>query len=390
MRPEDAGPLQFVVKASARCNLDCSYCYVFNRADHTWRTRSPAMSDEVFGHTLTRISRWCRDTGQDRVRLMFHGGEPLLVGPTRFARWLDRSVAVLAPATVAFALQTNGTLVTDEWAALLADRRVEVGVSLDGPPELHDRARVDHAGRGSYDAVLRGIERLRRRGIPLNLLTVIPLGADGAEVYRHFAALEPSTVNLLFPDQNHDDIAEVRHRYGPTPLADFLVPVADEWWARGGTPDVPLLRNVCRLVLGGRTRSDMFGNPPFGFVFVEVDGEIEGLDVLRMDREGLASTGLSVGTDDFASLAAQRSFHADAIFRGLPLPTGCRACPERATCSGGYLPHRWSEARGFDNPSAGCEDILLLFAHLRGLLDVDWSETELRRSVLAEPAWGRG
>jgi uncharacterized protein len=388
MLNEIAQPLQFVFKSTARCNLNCSYCYVFNKADQSWRTRSRVMSDEVFEAALRRVRRHCDDSGQPIVRIMFHGGEPLLAGVARFRRWLeiiDRELG--GRVRVLLAVQTNATLIREDWAKLFAEHRVEVGVSIDGPRELNDRFRIDHAGRGSYDRIVRGIEALHQQGVPFSILSVIQLGADGLSVYQHFRSLRPNTINFLFPDYNHDDIAEVRQQYGPTPIANFLIPVADDWFrgeAKGG--DVPILRNLCRIILGGETRSDMFGNPPLGFVFVEVDGEIEGLDVLRVDAAGLASTGLNVFHDDFRGIVSASPFHAQAIFDGVPLPTDCSSCHERETCAGGYLPHRYSHARGFDNRSVWCRDILLLFSHLRKLMEVDVAETTLRRTILAEMA----
>jgi uncharacterized protein len=388
MVAETTAPLQFIFKATARCNLDCSYCYVFNKADQSWRTRSRVMSDAVFDAAVKRIRRHTDASGQTVVRLMFHGGEPLLAGPARFRRWIETIDRELRPGLfVSLAVQTNGTLVDDEWARLFADHEIEVGVSLDGPEELNDRFRVDHAGRGSYARIVAGIDALRRRSIPFSILSVIQLGGDGLSIYRHFRSFQPLTINFLFPDQTNDDIAEVRSKHGPTPIADFLLPVADDWYSGGSVGgDVPLLRNMCRIILGGQTRSDMFGNPPLGFVFVEVDGEIEGLDVLRIDGEGVASTGLSVLRDDFAAISSVSPFHRKAIFDGVPLPMGCRGCPERDTCAGGYLPHRFSRLRGFDNPSAWCADILVLFGHLRRLLGVDVEETHMRRELLMEMA----
>src|SRR5688500_2285726 len=85
-----SAPLQFVLKVTARCNLDCSYCYVFNKADQSWRSRSRVMPDEVFDAALARIRRHCDRSAQPVIRLMFHGGEPLLAGVPRFGRWLER------------------------------------------------------------------------------------------------------------------------------------------------------------------------------------------------------------------------------------------------------------------------------------------------------------
>jgi uncharacterized protein len=297
----------------------------------------------------------------------------------RFSPWIR----------VVLAIQTNATLIDDAWAEVFEEFDVEVGVSVDGPPELNDRYRVDHRGRGSYTRIARGMEALRRRGLNFSILSVVQLGADGMTIYRHFQSLEPHTINFLFPDHNHGDIASVRKEFGPTPVADFMIPIANEWYGSAGVSgEVPLLRNMCRIILGGVSQSDMFGNPPLGFVFIEPDGEIEGLDVLRIDEEGMSSTGMNVLRDEFVDLAIRNRFHGDAILNGLPMPSDCRTCPERETCSGGYLPHRYSRQNGFDNRSAWCADILVLFRHLRQLLGVDEVETKMRREVIAEVVAG--
>jgi uncharacterized protein len=227
--------------------------------------------------------------------------------------------------------------------------------------------------------------------VPFSVLSVIHLGGDGRAVYQHFRSMKPQTINFLFPDHTHEDWGLVNKKYGPHPVADFLIPIADDWYGGGAADgDVPLLRNLGRIILGGRSRSDMFGNPPLGFVFVEVDGDIEGLDVLRIDAEGAASTGLNIHADDFVAMTAASPFHAQAIFQGLPLPHDCQGCTERETCAGGYLPHRFSRAKGFDNRSVWCADILLLFKHLRQLLDISPAETMLRRQVLSDMSTAAG
>ena len=70
-------PLQFVLKVTSRCNLNCSYCYVYNKGDSTWKDRPVFMSDEVLDAALARIRAWCRASRQPRVSILFHGGEPL-------------------------------------------------------------------------------------------------------------------------------------------------------------------------------------------------------------------------------------------------------------------------------------------------------------------------
>jgi uncharacterized protein len=78
--------LNFVLKVVSRCNLDCSYCYVYNKGDTTWRSKPAIMPDEVFARALDRIRRYCEREGQRRVELTFHGGEPCLAGAAPFEK----------------------------------------------------------------------------------------------------------------------------------------------------------------------------------------------------------------------------------------------------------------------------------------------------------------
>src|ERR1700729_165832 len=90
---------------------------------------------------------------------------------------------------------------------------------------------------------------------------------------------------------------------------------------------------------------------------------------------------LNVHDADFSEIAAASPFHA-RVMAGLPLPTGCRACPERETCAGGHLPNRYSRTRGFDNPSVWCADLLALFGHVRERMGISHEETAARRARL--------
>ena len=382
--------MTFVLKVVSRCNLNCTYCYVYNKGDATWKDRPVVMREDVLERALDRIERWCDQTGQQDVRITFHGGEPLLAGRVRLDRWCRRIRDRLSgSANVLFNLQTNGTLIDDAWASLFLENDIEIGVSIDGPAVVHDAARVDRRGDGSHDRVVQGINILQERGVTMGALAVIQFGADSLEIHRHIRSLGVRNMNYLLPDFTHDDVTEIRRAHGLTPCADYLVPVFDEWWFHDTMDiNIPLFIAITRLILGGRSNIDMVGNEPFGFLFIESDGAIEDLDALRVCRHGMAATGLSVFANDIAEIGLLSELHRAAMFDGLPVPTGCHTCPEATTCSGGYLPHRWS-AETFDNPSVWCADLLALFSHIRGRLEIDVEETDLRRQALAQmgQAW---
>jgi uncharacterized protein len=375
---------QLILKVASRCNLNCSYCFVYNKGDSTWRKRPAIMPVEIFEAALTRMRRHCAIAGQSHVSISFHGGEPCLIGPASFDSWCLKARHILqGVATVEFCIQTNGTLLNDKWADLFRKHKVRVGVSMDGPRQYNDVFRVDHLGRGSYGQVERGLSALERDGITYGILCVIPLGADPLDVHHHFLSLGCKQITYAFPHFTHDTIAPIRRLYGPTPCADFLIPIFDDWWFNG-TMDVHIgdLCNMSRIILGGRSRIETLGNEAPHYVFVESDGEIEGLDNLRVCAEGMAKIHLNVLTSEFQDILQTDTMHRIALFKGMELPTGCRACCERDTCAGGYLPHRFSSTRGFDNPSVWCADLLKLFTHLRRRLGVPIEETYARRGVL--------
>src|SRR5262249_11280855 len=161
-----------VVKIAERCNLNCDYCYMYNREDQSWRKRPAVMSDAVFEQLLVRIREYCRRRGSHRMALSFHGGEPTLVGHRPFDRLPNRAQTVLGEHLAGLMIQTNGTLIQDAWLEVIQRHSIRVGVSLDGPAEIHDAHRVDHFARGSYAATVRGLEKLLAAGLDPLILCV--------------------------------------------------------------------------------------------------------------------------------------------------------------------------------------------------------------------------
>src|SRR5262249_12374625 len=270
-----------VLKVAAPCNLNCTYCYVYNHEDHSFRDRPPYISDEVFNATLSAIRRYCDRRAKHSMGVTLHGGEPTLIGAARFDQLATRAGAVLGERLAFLALQTNGTLIDDVWVEVLQRHNVQVGVSLDGPAEIHDSARVTHSGGGSYRATVAGLRRLQAGGLEPGVLCVIKPGLSGAKVYHHFRRLGLRRLDFLFPDVSHDNKARFYGHLGPTPVADYLIPVFDAWMEEDD-PDVSVrvLWGLLRQLLGGKATTDIFGNPRMGYLVVETDGSIEALDAL--------------------------------------------------------------------------------------------------------------
>ncbi|HVR96014.1 MAG TPA: radical SAM protein [Thermoanaerobaculia bacterium] len=356
-----------VLKLASRCNLNCSYCYIYQHEDKSYLRRPKFISDEVYERTLAAMREYCeaRPDGY-AMALTYHGGEPTLIGSGRFDRLATRAAEVLGRRLRLLAVQTNAVLLDAAWVEVFRRHDVRVSVSLDGPPEIHDAVRVDHQGRGTHAETVAGIECLMQGGITPRILSVVNPGRSGAEAYRHFRSLGITSMDFLLPDVTHDSKESFYGGLGPTPVADFLIPAFDAWLEEDDPQvEVRLFNNLLRGFLGDEPGSDAFGNPLMSYLIVETDGAIEAMDALRVCQEGIAQSGLNVLEHGFADLAAGMPLVYRAVHEGFELAPACRECPERDVCAGGHLPHRYSRARGFDNPSAWCADILKLFGHIR-------------------------
>jgi uncharacterized protein len=361
------GISSLIVKLTAPCNLNCSYCYLYQHADQSWKTRPKQMSDAVYERMLEAVRSYCDAREGRTFSLVFHGGEPTLVGAERFDQLARRARQTLGKRLRRMSLQTNGTLIDEGWVRVLKRHRMHVGISLDGPRPVHDAARVTHAGAGSYDKVLEGLRRLEAGGVDCGVLCVVNPGQSGEAIYRHFRELGLERMNFLLPDVSHDGKARFYGAFGKTPVADYLIPCFDAWFDEDNPRvQVPLFWSLLRQLRHGRAPlNDAFGNPPMGYLVVDTDGSIEALDALRVCAEGIASSGLNVMSDGFDDLHRASPLVHQAMTTGFGLPTACGACPERETCAGGYLPHRYSAAAAFDNPSVWCADILAVLGHIR-------------------------
>lgn len=155
-----------ILQPTPFCNLDCDYCYLPGRDD---RSR---MSDATLERSLARVFE-SRLLG-DALTIVWHAGEPLVLPPTFYARAFAMAEAMRPPQlTLMHSFQTNATLIDARWASFLGDRRVQVGVSLDGPRHLHDARRRTRSGRGTFDQTMRGVRVLQDAGIPFHVITVL-------------------------------------------------------------------------------------------------------------------------------------------------------------------------------------------------------------------------
>jgi len=184
----DGAPASFHVLAKptgAVCNLDCTYCFFLSK--ESLYPGSPfRMADDLLELYIRQV---IESQAADFVTIAWQGGEPTLMGLDFFRRAMDLVERHRPPGmAIEHSIQTNGTLLTPEWAEFFRDNHVLVGLSMDGPPDIHDRYRVDKGGKPTHAKVLRAARILQAAGTDFNILcTVHAANADrGPEVYRYF------------------------------------------------------------------------------------------------------------------------------------------------------------------------------------------------------------
>jgi uncharacterized protein len=165
--PLELGPLELLVlQPTPFCNIDCAYCYLPNR------TSTKRISSELLERTFAEVFS-CGIVRQP-FTVVWHAGEPLVLPPSFYEAafvLLDRHNAAAIP--VAHSFQTNATLLDDAWCDFIQARQLRIGVSVDGPDFLHDRFRKTRRGEPTLARVLEGMRRLRERGIPFHVITVL-------------------------------------------------------------------------------------------------------------------------------------------------------------------------------------------------------------------------
>jgi len=360
---------EFVLKINQRCNLACDYCYVYAMGDHSWRDRPSVMSPEVLRTAAMRVAEHARQHDLDEVRVVLHGGEPLLTGRDRLAALITELKGTVGD-RLKIALQTNGVLLDESILDLFRAENVRVGVSLDGLGADNDRHRRYADGRGSAAAVERALELLageRYRAVFAGILCTVDVAADPVPTYEALLRYRPPLIDFLLPHANWARApGGASDAYG-----EWLVAVFDRWYdAPRKETRIRILEEIVNLVLGGASRSEQVGLSPVTVAVVESDGDIEQVDSLRSAYPGACATGLNIATDPFDRALR----HPGIVARQLgPAALGaeCTACPIHRVCGAGHYAHRYAPGRGFRNRSVYCRALDRIITHVQRRVGTD-------------------
>ncbi len=357
-----------LVKTASRCNLDCSYCYVYNLGDESWKSQPRRMTEAVMSSVIDQLGALSRSQIHP-LSVVLHGGEPLLLGIDATERLIEGLRSSLR-ADAGLHIQTNGVLLTDDFIDLFGRYDVGISISLDGPAELHDRNRKDRRGNGSHEQVVAGVARLVAHPacdrLFSGLLAVVDPTADPIEVYEFLKATGAPSFDFLYRDGNHDVLPPGKSHTDSTEYGEWMVRLLDHYLADPTPPRIRVLDDLIRLILGGRGRKEGVGQDEYGILVIDTDGRITRNDTLKVAYPGADRFQLERSILNRELLQQLASSELDEYF-ALQNPTSsmCHACPERMVCGGGMPAHRWSSEKGYSNPTVFCSDQLMLISALR-------------------------
>ena len=213
----------------AVCNLDCTYCYYLEKADLYPKRTSFRMSDEVLERYIVQHIEACPE---ELIFFAWHGGEPTLLGLDYFRKIIELQRKHRPPGRpLRNGIQTNGTLLDEDWCRFLAKERFQVGISMDGPKELHDTYRVSKGEQGTHAQVLRAFRLLKKHGIDCDVLCVVNQKnvRHPAGVYRFFRAIGVKFLQFLPLVVRRGEHGVSAESVPAEAYGIFLSEVFDEW-----------------------------------------------------------------------------------------------------------------------------------------------------------------
>ena len=349
--PKNAPPAFHLLAkpTGAICNLDCEYCF-FLAKEQLYPGSKFRMTDDLLE---TYIQQLLASHQTPEVTIAWQGGEPTLMGLEFFVRSIELVEKHKKPGQkVSHTLQTNGTQLDDNWARFFKQHNFLIGLSVDGPKELHDTYRVDKRGRGTYEQVMQGWQVLKKHQVDFNILCTVNAanGDRPLEVYRFFRDELGAEFIQFIPiiervNQDGSTLIQsgnqvTERSIKPEQFGQFLIGVFDEWIRRdvgkvfvqhfdaalanwvGVPPSVCIFSKTCGTALALEHNGDLYSCDHF----VEPDYKLGNIQETPM-IELIASE-------------KQRQFGQAKLDT---LPQYCRQCEVRFACNGGCPKNRFME-----------------------------------------------
>ena len=355
------------------CNLDCNYCYYRDKSE-IYNNRMPCMSEQLLEEY---IKQYLQGVSQERVSFCWHGGEPLMAGLPFYRKAMELQKKYCGDKEIENTLQTNGILLNEEWCEFFRENNFLIGISLDGPQDIHDAFRRDCGGAPTFDKVVAAVQLMARMGVEYNILTTVNSRSEGrgAEVYKFLRQLgnfiqflpvveyvrirDGKRPLIVSPDE--EDAVEAPWSVSAAGYGKFMCDVFDEWVKYDvGRHFVQLfdvtLANWCGVQPGLCSFCETCGDG----LLVEHNGDVYSCDHFVYPEYCLGNImdkplPAMYGSDE------QQAFGRD---KREALPMECKRCNYYFLCRGECPKHRFEyAANGEPYKNVLCEGYKMFFRH---------------------------
>lgn len=354
-------PYSLFIKAeSAKCNLDCHYCYYLKHENKN----KPGMDIETLNKLISNHIQ-SQPPQIPAIDFIWHGGEPMMRGLAFYQTAVELQQAHKSSTPIKNTIQTNGTLINERWAAFFAQHNFMVGISIDGPQLINDIARIDKSGNSSFERTMRGIQHLKQQNVEFNTLTVINNKSykHGKAIYR-FLKENGSTYLQFQPCIDHEMDRRFDYDWTLTgkQWGEFLYNVFDEWAANDiGKIYVQFFENCLMILMGHQSQMCHHAETCGQQLMIESNG-----DVFSCDHYAYNNYKIGNINDNNASLAQMVNSPEQMLFRQNKydsLNQKCLRCDFKPLCNGGCPKNRVDKINNGENHNVLCEGYELFFKH---------------------------
>ena len=355
------------------CNLDCHYCYYRDKSE-IYGNAMPRMSEKLLE---TYIRQYILGASQQTITFCWHGGEPLMAGLPFFRKAMELQRKYAGDKVIENTLQTNGILVNDDWCAFFKDNNFLVGLSLDGPEDIHDAFRHDCGGAPTFARVMKTLELMNRTDVDFNILSTVNARSEGrgAEVYKFLRSLNRYMQFLpvveyvrqrpgkrpLIVSPDEEDAVEAPWSVSAKGYGQFMCDVFDEWVKYDvGNWFVQLFDVTLANWCGVQPPLCAFGEVCGDGMVVEHNGDVYSCDHFVYPEYRLGNIMTGELADMYRS-EDQQSFGRD---KRDALPLECKRCNYYFLCHGECPKHRFGYAKnGEPYMNVLCEGYKMFFRH---------------------------
>ena len=380
-----SGPLAFnlmIKPGGSLCNLDCRYCYYLDKSG-LYGGREPRMTEDMLEKLIKNYLGSC---DVPEVTFNWHGGEPLIMGLDFYRKAIEFEKKYAEDKIVHNTLQTNGTLLTPQWADFFAENNFLIGISIDGPEHIHDRYRSSKAGEPSFSRVMAGLRTLVYGGVEFNTLTAVSKASEGhgLEIYQFLKSIGSKYMQFLpvvekIRYQKNDSgkaLKSVRPTIvnpagesdgiGTWSISDvgygrLLCDIFDYWVRHDvGRYFVGMFDATLAGWVGAMPGTCAYAETCGGNIVVEHNGDVYVCDHFVYPEYKLGN----IATDNLRDLAGCDGAMAFGIEKRNSLPLQCRRCEWLRLCNGECPKHRVDKAKnGQSGLNSLCAGLQMFYRH---------------------------